>query len=222
MPTRCDRIGVNSDRAVAPPGGLGRGRERPAVHCAGVGEGRVRLRSTLVATDRDIDDDPGERLSARGGPRGGPLDGRRSWAPGGRGQGPVPPPEAGDDGAAIDRTTRLIEALATVLGRRLDVIETRLNELVAPSGPGAPGDGSALGVRLDRLDQRLDELITAADQGPGAAASVGGADRALRQILVRLDTLESRLAATGPEATAEGALARVEARLDQLNRLLLG
>jgi hypothetical protein len=177
----------------------------------------VRLRSMLVATDRDIENDPDESVVARGGP----LDGRRSWAPGGRGQGPVPPADIGDDGAANDRTTRLIEALATVLGRRLDAIESRLDRLVEPTGPGAPGDGSALAVRLDRLDQRLDELIGGAGPGMGAIP-VGGADRALRQILVRLDTLESRLVAAGPEATTEGALARVEARLDQLNRLLLG
>lgn len=182
----------------------------------------MRLRSLLVATDRDIDDDPDDRLTGRSGARGGPLDGRRSWAPGGRGQGPVAPRDTGDDSEGDDRTTRLIEALATVLGRRLDAIETRLDDLVAPSGPGAPGDGSALGVRLDRLDQRLDELISAAGRGTGATPTVGGTDGALRQVLARLDTLESRLVAAGPEVITDGALARVEARLDQLNRLLLG
>ncbi len=176
-----------------------------------------------MATDRGLDDDPDARVIAGGGARGGPLDGRRSWTVSGRGQGPAPPADIDDDGGGRDHTTRLIEALATVLGRRLEVIETRLDELLAPGVSGAPENSAAIGARLDRLDRRLEELVTAAGRDTGTGASAGPTDRALRQVLARLDTFESRLGADrAPEAAAEGALARVEARLDQLNRLLLG
>lgn len=183
----------------------------------------MRLRSAPVATERGPDDDPDARVIAGGGARGGPLDGRRSWTVSGRGQGPAPPAHIGDDDGGRDHTTRLIEALATVLGRRLDVIETRLDELSAPAISGAPQGGAAIGARLDRLDRRLEELLSTAGRDTGAGASAGGTDRALRQVLARLDSIESRLGADrAPEAATEGALARVEARLDQLNRLLLG
>lgn len=169
-----------------------------------------------VATDRDADDAPGANAL-----RGGPLDGRRSWAPAGRGQGPTgPAAPAGDDHVA-----RLVEALATVLGRRLDTIDTRLDAL-------AEGEAADIGGRLDRLDQRLDELFKATvERTESARRSPGQADPSLGRILARLEAIEGRLAArpapppsgqAGRVTGADEALARVEDRLDQLNRLLLG
>lgn len=179
----------------------------------------MRLRFALVVSGGDLDDERDARLIARGGPR----DGRRSWAPGGRGQGPAAPvTDVGADESARDHTTRLIEALATVLGRRLDVIEARLDGIVAATGTGSPAPGPTLGTRLDRLDRRLDQLISATAEGAGMAGTGAAPDPALRLVLARLEALEQRLTDRRGPDTAEAALARVEARLDQLNRLLLG
>ena len=139
----------------------------------------------------------------------------------------TPTVEPADEPAGAQLPQRLIEALATVIGRRLDGIDARLHALAAPDGPAGEPTGGAVGA--ERLEApgvepvrtapppvvvRLDALAAGIERVASAAA-VADLTAAVAALAVDVAGLERRLGELVPPVGA----ATVEDVLDRLRLL---
>jgi hypothetical protein len=120
--------------------------------------------------------------------------------------------EPADEPAGALLPQRLVEALATVIGRRLDGIDARLHALTAPGGPaGEPSGGSVVGA--ERLEATVMELVRTASR-PVASDVVdapSGVDAHSPALLERLDALAAGIERTASAAAVADLTAAVSA-----------
>lgn len=137
----------------------------------------------------------------------------------------TPTVEAADETAGAMLPQRLVEALATVIGRRLDALDARLDDLTARDGQAAGPDGGEVMAAVERLDATVVELArtVARQPAPAVGGALAGADAVSAAVVERLDALAAGIerptpAPAGADLTV--AVSELAARLAGVEHLL--